>query len=86
MNMYPTRYDNILDLIFTNSHEVVTDVLCASPKTIGIFSDHSLLFFDLELCTMSSARDSRTVFDFRSADWEGLNESLALSDLSPSDC
>ena len=46
INMHPTRMNNILDIVLTSSPEDICDLSCVQPKTVGLFSDHSLLFFD----------------------------------------
>ena len=37
MNMFPTRLNNILDLVFTNSPEIVTNLSCVPRRTMGLF-------------------------------------------------
>ena len=51
---------------------------------LNLFSDHYLLFFDLNVRAKSLACDTRTVYNYRLADWNGLLETLRLTDLSPS--
>ena len=84
LNMHPTRLNNILDLVLSSSPEIVSNLTCIQPETMDIFSDHSLLFFDLTIHTKLFACDSRTVFDYRTADWDSLFKVLTLADLSPS--
>lgn len=84
VNPYPTRLNNILDLILTNIPESVTDMSCISPKSMDVFSDHNLLFFEFNVFVKLSSCDTRTVLDYRSADWESLFKTLSSIDLSPS--
>ena len=80
VNPFPTRKNNILDLILTNTPEAVTEMSCMSSKSIDIFSDHNLLFFLLTSCA------TRIVLDCGFADWEGLGlfKTLSSIDLSSS--
>ncbi len=85
VNIYPTRLSNILDLILTNCPEKVSNVSCLPAIRMNLFSDHNLLFYDIDLHTRSSSCDTRTVFDYASADWEGLFKALSQSELSRSE-
>ena len=82
VNPFPTRKNNILDLIFTNTPEAVTDVACISSTSMDIFSDHNLLFFEYNVSAKLSSCDTRTVLDYRSADLEGLFKTLTSINLS----
>jgi hypothetical protein len=84
VNPYPTRLNNILDLILTNSPECVIDVSCISPQSMDLFSDHNLLFFDFNLFAKLSSSDKRSVLDYRLADWPRLYRTLLTINLSPS--
>ena len=84
INIHPTRKNNILDLVFTRSPETVRNLECVPPTQLNLFSDHSLLFFDFNVHAKLSACDMRTVYNYRLADWNGLSETLRLTDLMPS--
>ena len=84
VNPYPTRLNNILDLILTNTPECVIDVSCISPQSMDLFSDQNLLFFDFNLFAKLSSSDKRSVLDYRLADWPGLYRTLLTINLSPS--
>lgn len=84
INIHPTRKNNILDLVFTRSPETVRNLECVQPTQLNLFSDHSLLFFDFNIHAKLSACDIRTVYNYRLADWNGLSETLRLTDLMPS--
>ena len=51
---------------------------------MGVFTDHSLLFFDFLTYAKISSDGSRIVFDHKNADLDNLFETLRLADLSPS--
>ena len=85
VNIYPTRQNHILDLILTSASENIGNLSCIPPSTIGISSDHHLLFFDLLLYVKSTGCDRRTVFDFQHADWNALHVTLSHLDLAPGD-
>lgn len=53
-NLHPTRFNNILDLVFKNSPESVSNMSCMSPETMGIYTDRCLLFFDFSKHVNSS--------------------------------
>ena len=58
---------------------------CVVPTLLNLFSDHSLMFFFyLNVRTKSLACDTRTVYNYRLANWNGLLETLRLTDLSRS--
>ena len=85
VNMYPTRHNNILDLVLTTTPENVVNLSCVSAKTMDLSSDHSLTFFDILLNAKSIGFDKRTVFDFHHADWNGLYHALNHRNLSPNE-
>ena len=84
VNPFLTRSKNILDLILTNIPESVTDISCLLPKSMDLFSGHNLLFFEFKVFAKLSSSDTRTVLDYRSADWDGLHRTLSSINLSPS--
>ena len=83
--MYPTRQNNILDLVLTNAPENIVNLSCVSAKTMDLSSDHNLMFFDILLHIKSTGFDKRTVFDFHHADWNGLYHALNHINLSPNE-
>ena len=58
---------------------------CIFPKTMNISSDHGLLMFDFHLIMSSFGCNKRTVFDFKRAGWNGLQNKLRFSNLSSTD-
>ena len=85
INMYPTRQNNILDLVLTTVPDNILNLSCVSAETLEISSDHHLTFFDFQLFTKPRGCDRRTVFNFDRADWSGLRDALDKCDLSPSE-
>ena len=83
INTWPTKLNNILDLVLTTTPENIVNLSCISPATMDISSDHHLLFFDILLNLKSNGYDKRTVFDFHQVDWDSLHETLNHLDLSP---
>ena len=79
VNSFPRRLNNILDLIFTKTPECVSDLSCILPSSVDIFTDHNLLFFDFKVYVTLSSHESRTIFDYNSADWENLYKDLSAN-------
>ena len=71
----PTRGDYLLDLAFTD----VDDVRCAVVNKIA---DHKGLMITLPLAVPRVATQSRLVWQFIDADWDGLRWALASHDWS----
>ena len=86
INMYPTRHNNILDLVLTTVPDNILNYLsCVSAETFEISSDHHLTFFDFLLFTKQKGCDKRTVFNFHLADWSGFLDGLDKCNLSPNE-
>ena len=84
--MYPTRHNNILDLVLTTVPDNILNYLsCVSAETFEISSDHHLTFFDFLLFTKQKGCDKRTVFNFHLADWSGFLDGLDKCNLSPNE-
>ena len=47
INTFPTRENNIFDLVLTNIPEKIDITEILKPTDAGIFTDHSVLMFDL---------------------------------------
>lgn len=77
INNYPTRNNNILDLLITNTPELlsITDVL--SPNQMGIYTDHNGLLFNVQMVLKAPPKFLRYVYDFPKGDLPGLKVSLA---------
>ena len=85
INMYPTRHNNILDLVLTTVPDNILNLPCVSAETFEISSDHHLTFFDFLLFTKQKGCDKRTVFNFHLADWSGFLDALDKCNLSPNE-
>ena len=83
--MYPTRHNNILDLVLTTIPANILNLSCVSAETFEISSDHHLTFFDFLLFTKQKGCDKRTVFNFHLADWSGFLDALDKCILSPNE-
>ena len=79
----PTRGNNILDLVLTNTPTFVSE-----PRTepslcdIGLSSDHHPVLFDLEIDVNIKESARLKLFDFKNADFESLKHALLLTPLS----
>ena len=69
----PTRGPNLLDLVLSSLHASKVAVL---PK----IADHNALLINIDLPAPRTTFTERTVWDFKFADWEGLNTSLSTVD------
>ena len=82
LNRKPTRDNNILDLVITNTpdHISVTDVL--SIEQAGLFTDHRTILFEFNSFIKAPTKTHRTVLDFEKGDLEGLRSALSAINLS----
>ena len=85
INMYPTRHNDILDLVLTTVPDNILNLSYVSAETFEISSDHHLTFFDFLLFTEQKGCDKRTVFNFHLADWSGFLDALDKCNLSPNE-
>ena len=69
----PTRSENILDLILTNTPECLMNITVC--EGLGN-SDHSSIEFDSKLKPGRLKQAPRFVYNYRTADWKGLKEDL----------
>ena len=76
VNMFPTRRNNILDLVLTTTPDNVVNLSCVSATSVDLSSYHSLTFFDFLLHVKLTRHHRRTMFDFQRADWYGLKCAL----------
>ena len=83
VNMYPTRNNNILDLVQTTAPENLVNLSCVPAKTMDLSSDHNLTFFDVLLHIKSTGFDKRTVSI--STTQTGLYHGLNHGNLSPNE-
>ena len=70
---FPTRNNNILDLILTNIPDKIHNLHGYDDI---ISTDHKLIGFDLDLRVPKKPDIKRSVYNFKRADWSSLNNSL----------
>ena len=70
---FPTRNNNILDLILTNIPDKIHNLHGYDDI---ISTDHKLIGFDLDLKVPKKPDIKRSVYNFKRADWSSLNNSL----------
>ena len=82
INSYPTRNNNILDLLITNTPELlcITDVL--SQDQMGLCTDHNGLTFNIQMAIKAPSKSFRYVYDFSKGNLSGLRANLANDYLS----
>lgn len=82
--LYPTRRNNILDLVMTNTPTFIqSDILTGSQwSDSGLPSDHNPVTFDfaVDVCLMAYSGLQR--FDFKKTDFASLKQTLMLIPLS----
>ena len=72
----PTRYNNLLDLVFTNNPSIVK----ISSSIPGI-SDHAMVVTDIDIIPKYIRQKPRNFFIFSKADWNNISkEATTLSD------
>ena len=81
-NNTATRENNILDLVITNISELVNISEVLSPAEAEIFTDHSVINFDLLVHPKRLPRINRTVYDYRRGDFTALRSALVSLVLS----
>ena len=72
VNNFPTRGDNILDLQITSVPEHVTITQIETPENAAVFTDHSVVFYELNAFVTIQAKTRRYVYDYGKGDFEGL--------------
>ena len=70
INNIPTRENNVLGLLITSIPDKIKISEVLKPTDVGIFTDHSLIMFDL--ITACNPLTKRSVFNYRRADFDGL--------------
>ena len=81
-NNTATRENNILDLVITNISELVNISEVLSPAEAEIFTDHSVINFDLLVHPKRLPRINKTVYDYRRGDFTALRSALVSLVLS----
>lgn len=67
----PTRGTNILDLVFTNAPETVSEIVCLDG-----FSDHKLLQLTLNIPLQFTGVSNKTIRDYNRGDYNKINKEL----------
>ena len=70
---FPTRNNNVLDLILTNTPDKVTGVYGFDDI---LSTDHKLIKFVLNFKIPKTIVTNRLVYNFKNANWAGLREVL----------
>lgn len=79
----PTRGNNILDLVLTNSPTFISEPRTGPPLSdIGLSSDHHPVLFDFEIDVNIKESVGLKRFDFKNADFESLKQALLLTPLT----
>ena len=81
VNNFPTRGDNILDLLITSVPEHVTITQIETPENAAVFTDHSVVFYELNAFVTIQAKTRRYVYDYGKGDFEGLRSALSPKNL-----
>ena len=69
----PTRYDNILDLVFSSEADMIEDVDVREP---AVNSDHCTIHFKLVVCRKAKNNPDRQTRDYNRGDWESIRRDL----------
>ena len=76
LNTFPTRGNNLLDLVITNVPSQVVNISVLSPAESGLITDHSVITFNLKTSVKAVPKVKRTVFDYRKGNFNGLRTAL----------
>ncbi len=68
---------NKLDLVLCNCPDVIDDINVRSSEECGFPTDHFIIDFNINLDFRRTKPVKRTVYDFRNADFVGLNDALS---------
>ncbi|CAB4036157.1 Hypothetical predicted protein [Paramuricea clavata] len=78
----PTREQNTLDLLLTNMPDNIANVDIIDSSTYNLFSDHKCILFEFTQKLPASRKIRRTTYDYKRADFEGMNRALETFDSS----
>ena len=82
LNNTATRGNNILDLVVTNTPDLVKINGVLSPSEADIFTDHNIINFNLSISPKHLPKINRTVYDYRNGNFTALKSSLERLNLS----
>ena len=72
VNPFPSRKENILNLIITDAPDRMMNIATMTPIQAGLETEHDLLEFDLVARPRRVKKPARYAYDFKSADFEIL--------------
>jgi hypothetical protein len=81
VNNFPTRGDNILDLLITSVPEHVIITQIETPENAAVFTDHYVVFYKLNASVTIPAKTHRYVYDYGKGVFEGLRSALSAKKL-----
>ena len=79
VNPFPTRKENILDLIITDAPDRIMNIATLTPIQAGLETDHDLLEFDFVARPRRVKKPARYAYNFKSADFENLKLQIMQS-------
>ncbi len=82
LSVEPTRLNNILDLVITSTPDRVEIRDIISPNEAGIFTDHAILQFDIQIKTEKNKTSRCFVYDYHNTDFSRLREAVQAENLS----
>ena len=81
LNKFPTRENNILDLVITSIPDKIIINELLKPSDSKILTDHSAILFELTAACSPLQKVNRFVFDYQRANFEGLRAHLQSRNL-----
>ena len=69
----PTRINNILDLVFTNNTDMISDITVDEPFST---SDHNMITMEVNCQVSRTTETQRRVYLYTDGDYDGLNQEL----------
>ena len=79
VNPFPTRKENILDLIITDAPDRIMNIATLTPIQAALETDHDLLEFDFVARPRRVKKPARYAYNFKSADFENLKLQIMQS-------
>ena len=74
VNTEPTRNDNILDLILTNSPDLIPELSVIESL---VDWDHCSVLFKIKTGNKGKSTGKRLVFNYKKVDWDELKRTLS---------
>ena len=81
LNLISTYHDRVLDVVITNVPDRVRVCEALSPKESDVFTDYGTVSFAFHTSTKATHKIKRTVYDYRSGDFDGLRGALEALNL-----